>query len=125
MSSIAELSIPLPEMLKSGSPPHPMSGTSGRGMLGAFIRGPIPLTWVQRAANLRGRALHVGMALWYLNGFEQTGIVKAKPSVMRELGVDRHAFYRALKALEKDNLVSVRRKRGAAPLVTIRSLPAA
>lgn len=122
MGNIAEFSIPFSELLSAGSQSLTNTKTPGRLMKGHFVRGPIPWDWIQRAANLRGRALDVGIALWYMDGFERTGTVKSQPSVIRELGVDRHAEYRALRALEKAGLVSVQRKRGAAPVVTITRL---
>ena len=29
-----------------------------------FIAGPLPLEWINHAASLPGKALHVGLALW-------------------------------------------------------------
>jgi hypothetical protein len=31
-----------------------------------FIKGPIPGKWLVRAGEISGRALHVGLVLWYL-----------------------------------------------------------
>jgi len=75
--------------------------------------------WLSAAACLPGRALHVAIAISYLNGFDQNGTIRLKPSVVRELGLDRHASYRALKQLENAGLASVVRGQGKAPLVTI------
>jgi len=93
--------------------------TRERKVLDRFLRGPIPWTWLVEAARLPGRTLHLGMVIWHLEGFQQTGTVKLKPSLCRELGMDRHASYRALKELERAGLVSVTRKRGAAAMVTL------
>lgn len=90
-----------------------------RNIRGRFLRGPVPLDWLEQAAKLPGRALHAGVALWFLNGFQQAGTVKARPSVFRDFGLDRHASYRALHQLEKAGLVCLVRKKGAAPLVTL------
>lgn len=120
VSNLGELSIPIPELPVALAPNRSRMETTGMGRQGHFLRGPIPLDWLQRAASLSGRALHVGVALWYLDGFERSGTVKAQPSVLREFHVDRHAAYRALKTLEKAGLISVERKRGKAPAVMIR-----
>lgn len=45
--------------------------------------------------------------------------MRVRPSVFREFGLDRHTSYRALHALEVAGLVSVVRRRGVAPLVTL------
>lgn len=87
---------------------------------GKFLRGPIPWDWLTAAGQLPGRALHVGVAIWHLDGFERSGRVRLKPSTLRDLGVDRFSAYRGLKTLEDYKLISVIRRRGAAPLVTIK-----
>lgn len=84
-----------------------------------FIRGPIPADWIERAARLPGKALHVALMIRYLDGFEQTGTVKLRPSVRDAYGIDRFSCARALGHLETAGLITVRRKRGASPLVTI------
>ena len=33
-----------------------------------FIKGPIPLVWLQRAAAIPGKALHVALGLWFVGG---------------------------------------------------------
>ena len=33
-----------------------------------FLRGPIPLDWLSAAAQLPGKTLNVGVALWWLKG---------------------------------------------------------
>lgn len=84
-----------------------------------FIRGPIPAKWMERAACLPGKALHVATMVRYLDGFQGTGTVQLRPSVRDAYGVDRFASARALTRLEEAGLVSVARRRGAAPTVTI------
>jgi hypothetical protein len=86
---------------------------------GKFLKGPVDWNWLSAAARLPGRALHVALAVAHLDGFEEAGTVKLKPSVCTELGIKRHAAYRALDHLEEAGLVKVERKRGAAPVVTI------
>ena len=87
-----------------------------------FVRGPIPAEWLQAAARLPGRALHAAMAICYLDGFERTGTVHLRPSVRDAYGLDRYSSARALKHLEQAGLVTVARKPGAAPTVTILKL---
>lgn len=89
-----------------------------------FVRGPIDLQWLHRAAVLPGRALHVGLALHYLVGVERSHTVKLRRTVVERFGVNRHAEYRALRVLEAAGLVSVQRKPGARPIVTLVPVPA-
>ncbi len=86
---------------------------------GRFLKGPIPLAWLRAAAQLPGKALHVGVALWFLVGVSGSSTVPLQPSLLRQFGVDRHAGYRAVHALEGAALVQVRRHRGRAPMVTV------
>jgi hypothetical protein len=84
-----------------------------------FLRGPIGWSWLTAAANLPGSALHVALAIHFLNGFNQTGTVKLSPSVLRDLGVKRHSGYRAIHVLEEAGLISTIRKRGCSPIITL------
>jgi hypothetical protein len=119
MSDISRLQLDVPEAIIKLIAQAPGKAPQERCIQGKFLRGPVPLDWLQQAARLPGRALHVGVVLWYLDGFQQTRTVKAKPGVLQDFGADRHASYRALRALEKAGLVSVVRKKGAAPVVTL------
>jgi hypothetical protein len=85
-----------------------------------FVR--IPLTWIQRAACLPGRTSELGLVLWFLAGVGRTQTVRLRPSLCAAFGVDRHAAYRAIAQLESAGLVSVDRKRGRAPIVTLHAV---
>ena len=41
-----------------------------------FIRGPIPLDWIQAAIPLGRKSIHVVLALWYSAGFNRSNPVK-------------------------------------------------
>ena len=87
-----------------------------------FLRGPIPKDWLCTASRAAGHGsgFKVAIALWYLSGLNrQAKTVKLRGSVLRELGVERHAGYRGLQALERAGLVIVERRSGQSPVVTI------
>src|SRR5215469_4111057 len=65
-----------------------------------FLRGPIPWSWLSIAARLPGKALSVGLAIWHLNGFKNTGTVELSRRPLEDLGVSRQAGYRGLRTLE-------------------------
>jgi len=90
-----------------------------------FLKGPIPWDWLCCASALPGKALHVATALWHLAGLKNNRTVPLSGSIIRELGIERHASYRGLKQLEKAGLVSVVRHAGRNPIVTLLELPAA
>ena len=85
----------------------------------AFLKGPIPMTWLMRAAQEPGKALHVAVALWFAVGVTKSSEVKLSSSLLTDLGVHRHAGYRGLAALERAELVRVMRHRGRHPVVTL------
>ena len=84
-----------------------------------FLKGPIPLNWIAQAARLPGKAIQVGMALWFLAGIKDRRTVALSGSVLEDFGVNRYAAYRGLKVLEDAGLVSAKRHPGRTPIVTI------
>jgi hypothetical protein len=91
----------------------------------AFLRGPLPMAWLERAASLPGRALHIGVMLWYYVGLHKSARVKFSLSrCERRLGFDRTTATRGLAALERAGLVTVERRPGQRPVVTVIHNPA-
>ena len=84
-----------------------------------FLKGPIPWKWLERAAQQPGRALHVGVALWFWAGIKRSGQIALSISKLSALGVSRFSAYRGLAALERVGLVVVQRQKGRKPIVTI------
>ncbi len=88
-----------------------------------FVKGPIPGEWIGRAAKLPGKALHVGLAVWYLFGLTKRLPVALSRRVLALFGVLPDAGRRALTQLEGEGLVSVDRHSGRCSRVTIVELP--
>jgi hypothetical protein len=86
---------------------------------GWFVKGPLPGDWFGLAARLPGKALHVGLALWFLSGRNKQATVKLTSESLRRFGLNRFAGRRGLSALEGAGLVRVRRHRGRCPVVEI------
>ncbi len=86
---------------------------------GIFLKGPLDWSWLCKAARLPGRALQVGLALLLIAGMKRSRTVRLSRKYPEQLGLDRHAQYRGLKALEKAGLVTVSRKPGSSPQVTV------
>jgi hypothetical protein len=90
---------------------------------GRFVRGPLPLIWLQEASKCPGKGLHVSIALWYLAGLTRSlDRLKCSYSLLRDFGVNRHSAYRALRQLESANLVSIIRGHGRCPRVSLLKL---
>lgn len=83
-----------------------------------FLKGPIPWAWLARAAGLPGDALKVGIAIWLWVGMTCSRTVRVSSRGF-PLPASRSAVYRGLVALERANLVTVQRRRGHAPVVTV------
>jgi len=61
----------------------------------------------------------VGLIVWFLVGLNKGATVRVTTQWRNAFGVDRHAMYRALKWLEADGLVTVDRRVGSCPVVTL------
>jgi hypothetical protein len=81
--------------------------------------GPVPLAWLQAAACLPGRALQVGLALWYLIGVTKSATVSLSSVRLAGFGVDRSAKRRALTALAGAGLITLDQAPGRNPAVTV------
>ena len=88
-----------------------------------FLKGPIPMTWLCKAAQLPGKSLHVGNALWFLGGLNKSPTVKLNQAILAEFGVTRHCKYRALNWLTNAGLITVQEAYGKNPVVTILAVP--
>ena len=93
-------------------PPHHRPGEK-------FLKGPIPLHWLTRAISLPGKALHIGIILWYWAGIKKNRIICLSSYKMKGFGIKRNAKIRALKQLEFAGLIIFEGKKGCAPIVTI------
>ena len=83
------------------------------------LHGPIPLNWLQSAARLPGKALHAGIALWFAAELSGSASIALGNIAGHRFGLDRNAKYRALGWLEGAGLITVERKPGRAPIVTL------
>ncbi|MEX1230836.1 MAG: hypothetical protein WEB58_11395 [Planctomycetaceae bacterium] len=84
-----------------------------------FLRGPVPVHWIKQAAALPGKALAVGIAIWFLCGLRKRSKLKFSRATWEQFGLSRSATYRGLEHLESTSLISIDRRRGRCPIVTI------
>jgi hypothetical protein len=89
---------------------------------GEFLKGPIPLAWLSAAAKLPGKALHVGLAIWFEHGRRKNLEFRLTASVLKRFGIARKAGYRGLDALERTRLIVAQRRHGKNPVITL-SIP--
>ena len=84
-----------------------------------FLKGPIPMAWLNEAAKLPGKAINLGIAIWWLHGMAKTKPFKLTGKALDQLGVSRDAASSALKRLEAQGLIRVHRSPGQRPAVEI------
>ena len=98
-----------------------LAGGAPRGKLrDGFVKGPIPLPWITRAAGLPGKALAIGVALWYWSGVKCTNKFGTSSTLWKKFGISRQASYKGLKALEEAGLIDVERSPGKNPIVLVK-----
>lgn len=85
-----------------------------------FLKGPIPMSYLQRAAVLPGKALAVYICITHQCDLTGRITVTLPKSLLAKFGVSRDAKARALRELERAGLVSVEREPGRAVRVTLR-----
>jgi hypothetical protein len=116
--SISERKLSLAEIgERTGIRPSASSGRK-RKLVSGFVA-TISLPWIQAAAELSGKSLHVALAVWYYHHLEKASTVAMTRAKLRRFGVHRHGTSAALKRLEAAGLVTVRRSHGKAPRVSI------
>ena len=86
---------------------------------GEFLKGPVPIAWVERACALGGKAAALAWALRFKAGMSSNRPIPATPRLLERFGMSSRSAYRALASLESAGLITVQRRRGASPLVTV------
>jgi hypothetical protein len=104
---------------KAGKPKRPPR----HGPKGEFLRGPIPLAWLSPASRLPGKALALALALWFQCGRKNCREVTLSGPILERFNLSRKAMYRGLNAMESAGLVSLAKRTGKNPTVTILDPP--
>jgi hypothetical protein len=84
-----------------------------------FLCGPVPWEWLRQAGTLPGKALLVGLALWFLAGCLKRREVRFSKTRAVEFGCHPNTVRRGIHALEAARLVRVARRPGHGLLVTL------
>jgi hypothetical protein len=77
------------------------------------------MPWLEQAARLPGKALTVGLLLWFMRGIKGDEPVKLSKALLSRFGVGRKAASRALVGLEQMDLIQAERGRGRLPRVRV------
>lgn len=89
-----------------------------------FLRGPIPIAWLTRAARLPGKAIHVALAIQWLQGMKPNTTFQLTRKSLENFDVSRDAASDALNRLEAVGLITLEKKPGQRPLITVLSVSA-
>ncbi len=85
----------------------------------SFLRGPIPLEWLSRAAALPGKTLNVAIAVWWRHGMAKGKPFKLTQMALKAMNLERGAERMGLARLEQAGLIQVDRKAGQRPTISI------
>jgi len=77
------------------------------------------MAWLNEAAKLPGKALNVGIAIWWLAGMSKTTAFKLTGRALDQVDISRDAASSALNRLEAQGLIRVQRSPGQRPTVEI------
>jgi len=86
-----------------------------------FLRGPIPIAWLKRAAQLPGKTINVGLAIHWIVGMSANTTIKLNRSALANFNISADAASDALRRLEADGLVKLHKQPGRRPLIEVLS----
>jgi hypothetical protein len=107
----------LPEELSPESASRLAERRQARGR--QFLRGPVPMAWLESAARLPGKALAVAVLIRFRDGFAPGQPVRLSRLLLERFAINRKAVYRALGGLESLGLIRLTRDRGKSPLIEV------
>jgi hypothetical protein len=84
-----------------------------------YLRGPIPLRWLHKAATLPGKAYTLGTIIWWFHGMNPTKPIKVTSKSLLEFLISEDAYRDGLKRLEEAGLIKVTRPKGQRALIEI------
>ena len=71
-----------------------------------FIKGPIPGSWIGKAANLSGHTLHVALTIFYVSGLKSSQTIIVGRFHFDRFGVNKDMARRGLIELQKAGLIT-------------------
>ncbi len=92
---------------------------STRGPSGLFIKGPIPLVWLQKANALGGSTGTVAAGLWFYAGLNKSRRFRIDRRLEQLCCVTRQTRNIVLGRLRSHSLINIYPKRGAYPTIEL------
>jgi len=97
--------------------PGCLQHTSPKASKGRFIKGPIPLEWIQKACAVGAEKL--ALYLMYIKGLTGWSKIPLKPAEMERFGLSPKTRRVQLTKLEEAGLVKAEKAVGKKPVVTV------
>jgi hypothetical protein len=91
----------------------------GRQMDERFLKGPIPIRNIARAATLPGQSLSLYVAIIHQTDLTRRDAVTLPKGLLEQFGISRDAKSRGIKALEGASLIQVQRAKGRSARVSL------
>lgn len=82
-----------------------------------FLKGPIPISWLNRAACLPGKAINVALAIRWLSDMNNGKPIKLTRKALEFFSVSPDAASDAIRRLECEGLIKVERHLGQRPMI--------
>jgi hypothetical protein len=86
---------------------------------GKFVKGPIPWSWLEKAAHVDSMALSTAWIIWFYYGVTGKRIFKFSNAHLETFNISRQAKSRVLKKLEAAGLIKITKAVGRSPIVEI------
>ena len=101
-------------------PAHSTKPPKRRRQSGLFVRGPIPLAWLDPVLSMHSRTpLALAVALWFQSGLEQSNTVRLTHKLRQRFRLPARSIPKALKHMETAGLVRVDRQPGRCHVIEI------
>jgi len=84
-----------------------------------FLRGPIPISWLNRAAQLGGKTLNVAIAIRWIHGMSGNQPIKLSKKALQSFHVSSDAASDALNRMEANGLIRLSKKPGQRPAIDV------
>lgn len=85
----------------------------------AFLKGPIPMSWINKVASLPGKVLNVALAIRWLSDMNANQPIKLTRNAMERFNFSSDAAAAALKLMENNGLIKIQRRPGQKPLIEV------
>ncbi|MCK4377778.1 MAG: hypothetical protein KAW01_00455 [Deltaproteobacteria bacterium] len=84
-----------------------------------FVKGPIPLDWIQQACRLGSNVARLSWVLWYFDGVKKEDYFNISNINVEKFGIERRQKNKALSLLEEAGLITIKQEEGKSPRVKV------